>query len=435
MVVIKKLISSPKERIFHLFIPPQYMNIEFQYISIQLLIKGFFLILLLLMAFEFQKKSKHVASFVWLSAAAVFIHILISFPLPFQYEAIGFSYMSTHILGLMTINILRVLSIQFMPYEQPDRFVKSLKEPKVYMAIATIFILIVASIVVITGFGVFVNEEKIFYVFVSIDAVISTIVSLVWSYYFYCSFSSLTQHKGLRIFLAIYLFGFNLFYTLYFFKTLELLNWSDSDWHLILSVVLAVIQIVFTSVYLMGLYIQQHQDTSVGQMAVTDAELKEIISIDSLELVVGSKQSVLKLSWMFGDGTHEQEELVLHRQLKPFAYWFQFALAAQKEIWLTHAEISVIKFRMVEFWNKNKPTKITQELLFSDSRIQYALLLSPDQVKICFATQLKDRSIFESTFKEFYSDFLPWLKVNKPELGPKWTVESAFEAYLSDLKS
>ncbi len=343
--------------------------------------------------------------------------------------------MSTHILALMTINFMRVLSVQFMPYEAPDRFVLSLKEPKVYMAIAGVFILLVATIVIITGFGVFIDPDKVFYVFVSMDAASSTVVSILWAYYFYRSFKSIVKVKSLQTLLFGFLLVYNLFYTVFFLKILELIPLPDTPWYRICSLVAYVVNVVFMLVYLLGIVFQQKQKgNQTPDFAISDEELKEIKAISHLRLSLTNKAFVLKLSFSFADGSQTQEEMVLQRHLKPFAYWLQFALAGQKGIWLTHADISVIKYRMVEFWNKNMTTKICQELLFSDSRIQYALLLDPKNIVIDFDPQLKDHTLYEATFKEFYSDFLPWLKENHPKGSQKWTPESAFTAFSQELK-
>jgi hypothetical protein len=261
------------------------MSIEFQYISIQLLIKSFFLLFLVLLGVHFQKEAKRLAAFVWLTAAAVFINILISFPLPFQFDAIGFSFMSTHILALMTINFMRVLSVQFMPFEAPDRFVQSLKEPKVYMTIAGVFILLVATIVIITGFGVFIDPDKVFYVFVSMDAASSTVVSILWAYYFYGSFKSIVKVKSLQSLLLGFLLVYNLFYSYFFLKILEIIPVPDSPWHRVISLGLYVMQVVFMLVYLSGFVFQQKQKgNQLPGVAISDDELKELKAISHLHL-------------------------------------------------------------------------------------------------------------------------------------------------------
>jgi hypothetical protein len=261
------------------------MSIEFQYISIQLLIKSFFLLFLVLLGVHFQKEAKRLAAFVWLTAAAVFINILISFPLPFQFDAIGFSFMSTHILALMTINFMRVLSVQFMPFEAPDRFVQSLKEPKVYMTIAGVFILLVATIVIITGFGVFIDPDKVFYVFVSMDAASSTVVSILWAYYFYVSFKSIVKVKSLQSLLLGFLLVYNLFYSYFFLKILEIIPVPDSPWHRVISLGLYVMQVVFMLVYLSGFVFQQKQKgNQLPGVAISDDELKELKAISHLHL-------------------------------------------------------------------------------------------------------------------------------------------------------
>lgn len=410
------------------------MTIEFQYIFLQLLIKAFFLLFLILIGAQFQKEAKRLAAFVWLTAAGVFINILISIPLPFQFNSIGFSFMSTHILALMTINFMRVLSIQFMPFEKPDRFVRSLKTPRVYMAIAGIFIALIATIVIITGFGVFVDPDKVFYVFVSMDAASSTIVTLLWAFYFNCSFKSIIKVRSLQLFLFFFLVAYNLFYTLFFLKILKIVELPESEWYRIVSLVLYVMQIGFMLTYLMAFIFQKAQKRNgLEELAITDNELKELKAITHLSISLSNKAYILQLSLLFADGTQTKEELVVQRHLKPFAYWLQFALAGQRGIWLTHAEISVIKYRMVEFWNKSMNTKISQELIFSDTRIQYALLLAKENIEIHFDAHLKDKSLYEATFKEFYSDFIPYIKEKHPENKQKWTPESGFSYILQEI--
>lgn len=412
------------------FVQSIFMNLEFQYISIQLLIKGLFLVFLVLLALQFSKEAKRMASFAWLMAATVFINILISIPLPFQYNAIGFSFMSTHVLAIMTINFLKILSIQFLPYEQPDRFVKTLKQPKVYLSIAGIFAAFVATIVVITGFGTLVDENKIFYVFVSIDAIASTVVNVVWAYYFYCSFRSVLKVKNIQVFVGILLLIHVLFYTLFFLKILALLPLPDSIWYRILSLVLYISQVVIIIAHLIAIHMQQgyKQDST---LPITDSERAELKAIRALQLIVSNQRTAMILTLELADGSQRNEEMILQKGLKPFAYWFQFALATKLGIQLTHSEISVIKYRMVEFWNKSMTLKINQDVLFTDTRIQYAFALPASEIEISFDRGLKDRSLYVNTFKEFYVDFYSLIKDKADHGGKKLQAEDAFDLVLN----
>lgn len=403
------------------------MSSEFQFIWIKLLIKAFFLLFLIFFAFYFRKEAKRLTLFVWLNAASVFVHILTFIALPFQIDAVGFPFMATHILGLITINFMSLLSIQYMPYEVPDRIVIALKNPKVFISIAGIFILLVSFIIVVTGFGIFVDSEQFYYVFISMDAITSTLVSLIWSYYFYRSFFGVVFLKGIQQYLLAFLVAQNLFYIIFFLKSMLIIDLEESEWYRMIALVLNVVHAFFFLIYLVALAFSQLSAKNYSfDVAVSDYELAQIKSIEEILLVLKQKRYILKLTFSFADGTYKTEELVLQRHLKPFAYWLQFALAGQNGIWLTHSEISVVKYRMVEFWNKSMTTKISQDLLFKDSRIQYAFILGPDKINILMDSQVSDLIVFESTFKEFYSDFLPWLLENRSNTGHKWTSESAF---------
>ncbi len=408
------------------------MSIEFQYISIQLAIKGFFLIFLVLLALQFSKEAKRLATFAWLMAASVFINILISIPLPFQFNAIGFSFMSTHVLAIMTMNFLKVLSIQFLPFEQPDKFVKSLKLPRVYLPIAGIFFAFVATIVVITGFGVFLEENQIFYVFVSMDALASTLVNILWAYYFYTSLKSIVKVRSIQVFIGIVLLAHIVFYTLFFLKMLDFLWLPESVWYRIISLVLYITQVVFIIGHLLAIHVQQ-SFRQESNLAITDVELSELKSIQALQVIVSNQKVALVLTIELADGSFRKEEMLLPKGLKPFSYWFQFALATKLGVQLTHAEMSVIKYRMVEFWNKSMALKINQDLLFTDTRIQYALALPAKSVDIHFDKDLKDRTLYEIVFKEFYADFYVVLKDEIPQSNKRIQAEKVFNLVIERL--
>ena len=133
------------------------------------------------------------------------------------------------------------------------------------------------------------------------------------------------------------------------------------------------------------------------------------------------------------DGSFRKEEMLLPKGLKPFSYWFQFALATKLGVQLTHAEMSVIKYRMVEFWNKSMALKINQDLLFTDTRIQYALALPAKSVDIHFDKDLKDRTLYEIVFKEFYADFYVVLKDEIPQSNKRIQAEEVFNLVIERL--
>jgi hypothetical protein len=266
------------------------------------------------------------------------------------------------------------------------------------------------------------------------DAVVSTIVSVLWAYYFTISFKSIIRIKSLYWMQGLVIVAYNVFYILFFSKMLLLLPLPESIWYRMLSLVFYIVNAMFFLMYIMSIA-QRQFISNTEEVAITDEQAKEVVSIDTLRIVLQSKQFCLELALKYRDGHVDLAMLELQRPVKPFAYWLQFALASKNSLRLTHSDMSVIKFRMIEFWNKSMPQKISQELLFTDTRIEYALLIEAENIRIEYAEeQLLDRGLFDATFNEFYSDFLPWVKNQAEIIGKtprKWTSESALDFLLT----
>jgi hypothetical protein len=126
--------------------------------------------------------------------------------------------------------------------------------------------------------------------------------------------------KSLQSLLLGFLLVYNLFYSYFFLKILEIIPVPDSPWHRVISLGLYVMQVVFMLVYLSGFVFQQKQKgNQLPGVAISDDELKELKAISHLHLSLTNKAFILKLSFSYADGSQTQEELVLQRHLKPFA--------------------------------------------------------------------------------------------------------------------
>jgi hypothetical protein len=89
---------------------------------------------------------------------------------------------------------------------------------------------------------------------------------------------------------------------------------------------------------------------------------------------------------------HYSEEITSTKLLQPFVNWVVFVLAKEHGVKLTHPDIALSKFRMVEFWNKQADFSITQEQLFLNDRGYFELSADIDQVI------LNDKTLFHTKY-------------------------------------
>lgn len=86
------------------------------------------------------------------------------------------------------------------------------------------------------------------------------------------------------------------------------------------------------------------------------------------------------------------EEVTSGKLLQPYVNWIVFALAKEHGVKLTHPDIALSKFRMVEFWNKQSDFSISQEQLFLNDRGYFELSTEAESI------HLNDKTIFHSKF-------------------------------------
>jgi hypothetical protein len=114
------------------------------------------------------------------------------------------------------------------------------------------------------------------------------------------------------------------------------------------------------------------------QIGVHQAEKKYYLRLVFSNSITGKEQFV--------------EEVTSGKLLQPFVNWVVFALAKEHGVKLTHPDIALSKFRMVEFWNKQSEFAITQEQLFLNDRGYFELSTETDSI------HLNEKTLFHSKF-------------------------------------
>jgi hypothetical protein len=86
--------------------------------------------------------------------------------------------------------------------------------------------------------------------------------------------------------------------------------------------------------------------------------------------------------------------------LQPFVNWVLFAVAKKHNVKIAHPDLSITKFRMVDFWNKDSNMRLSQEALFTNDRGLFDLKMDAEQITIENMPFLKSKySIREAIIK------------------------------------
>lgn len=151
----------------------------------------------------------------------------------------------------------------------------------------------------------------------------------------------------------------------------------------------------------------QFQDESLGNDSVET--LNKVIKIDSIEIGFTDKfNSYLKLKLELSNTEIVEVKIENNKLLHPFLYWLLFSVAKKNDILLFHNDISVAKFRMIEYFNKNSHYKLTQDLLFANENGEYSFLINNDSIEIKEKEMLLTKKSFLEIILKYSECFIPF---------------------------
>ncbi len=123
----------------------------------------------------------------------------------------------------------------------------------------------------------------------------------------------------------------------------------------------------------------------------------EVISLKSIEIGFENKlNSYLKVKVELSNLNEDTVIIKNSKLLHPFLYWILFSVSKKHNINLFNNDISVAKYRMIEYFNRYSKYKISQELLFCNDNGEYSLLINSDNIII----NDKDIIVSKKSFSE-----------------------------------
>jgi hypothetical protein len=156
---------------------------------------------------------------------------------------------------------------------------------------------------------------------------------------------------------------------------------------------------------------------------------QEVISVNKIEFSFNDTTKNYVLSISILDNFNKESVIIksYSKLMKPLAHWFLFSVSKKNNVFLSENDISVTKFRMIEFFNKDSELKINQEQIFSNNGGSFSLKLDPENIVINNPEVFKKSYIFQEIFKKHAICFIPKQEIDKENLKNS----KLFEKYMT----
>jgi len=275
-----------------------------------------------------------------------------------------------------------------------------------------------------------------------LDSLISVSVILLLGLALYKGFQMLSSNKLFKNHLLIVIVGFS--FSQILLPVVKIFPEILSDYYpyflaLFLTFLMAITQVFF-------MFFSIFTFSSVGQGKNSQpfisefSDLEEFSSIHTIELDYKQENQIftLKISGFIKDNIPTQIEIKYAKITQPVLYWFLFSIGKIKNVKLYHTDMAILKFRMVEFWNKNADVRLNQDVLFlnDNSRFEFSakdIILSRTLLHD-FISKLAVKDLIKKHFICFVDDFIIKEKnlLNKKNLDS--FIDDNFQSFYIELK-
>lgn len=143
---------------------------------------------------------------------------------------------------------------------------------------------------------------------------------------------------------------------------------------------------------------------------ISNSEKNEIhvVSIKSIEIGFEKKlNSYLKVNLELSNFEINTVIINNNKILHPFLYWILFSVSKKNNIALYNTDISVAKFRMIEYFNRYSKYKISQEILFSNDNGEYSLLINSENIIINDTDIISSKKSFSEIVIKYAECYIP----------------------------
>jgi hypothetical protein len=145
---------------------------------------------------------------------------------------------------------------------------------------------------------------------------------------------------------------------------------------------------------------------------------QEVVAINKIELSFNETLKTYKIKLTVLDNFKKEIEISksYNKLMKPLAHWVLFSLSRKNNVFLSENDISVTKFRMIEFLNKDSQLKISQDHIFMNNGGSFSFKLDSENITVNNLDVFKKSFIFQEIFKKHAICFISKQEIEKENL-------------------
>ncbi len=175
---------------------------------------------------------------------------------------------------------------------------------------------------------------------------------------------------------------------------------------------IGVVQFSFLIISYYSILYHMFSNKSMPELSIPKEKFvnyQEIAEIVKAETGYDADKKVFFLTLTFKDKFQKEHKETNEnpKLLQPLLYWVLFAFAKKHQVMLTHQDVAIAKFRMVDYWNKESEYKLTQELLFFNESGYFELKIHEKNVIVHDLSFFKSKLSFKELFRKYFICFVP----------------------------
>jgi hypothetical protein len=361
-----------------------------------------------LAAWELYKRNAEASVAALAMAAHQLGLVLANVPLLFSLE-ITQEYVLFHSVLMLLVSHLRLVAIAFLPLAWSgkglDRWVS--KRRTWLGVVMASFIGLTISVMILKSLPNAASNEVLQEGLRLVDALVNWVSLVVFSWYAWRLLKSRLGKNALSAFIGLLLGACLL--VVFYFSLMWYVAFQIPP-QLFITVASTLVLLVFSATSLLVFSMILTEGNSESVPALSSGWLNasgEIGRLEGLELHWTPQSFQFHLDVWMDNGERKRLTIEKDRLTKPGAHWLAFALATVHNIDLVHGDMNVVKFRMVDWWNKSASSSMQQKILFQGNRGAYRLALPPQKIKV----HIQEDVLEFDVIKEAMADFgISWLQ-------------------------
>ena len=278
--------------------------------------------------------------------------------------------------------------------------------------VLTVFIFFTISTALFTAIERSFDNDSGRLMIILVDTIVSLFTIAFTSWALYKSISLFWTSKLLRLVVGVLLFIFIL--SQIFLPMASVFSELLKPYYylglmaLLMGVILfGIISVVYFTISNYELLVNTNLTNSTNSPNQLNTLSKTNFEIVGMKIGYLEKEKLYFITLLLKDqiGNVEESTIQIKKLLKPFTHWLVFAASRKTNIQLHHEDISNIKYRMIELWNRFSDKEITQFHIFNNDGGRFELYDMPNGVDILNIDFLVSRFVVRETFGEFQSCF------------------------------